>query len=162
MDKKTMQMVAVGAIILVVGVVIGSYFGSSPKTESPTATSTDAVGTVTPTAPAAPAGTAPSVTPSAPKTSTTLTRNEAYKYYSGKNLYTSLQDCVGFPMNFTFRVGTKMMVENASTITANMVFWDKTYAIPGKSFQIITVDHAGVYEAMCNSKISLKLQVSPQ
>ena len=155
------QMVAVGAIILVVGIVLGMYF-SKPASEytAPAATSTPSVGTGTP-APSAPVTVTPAPAPKA-TTGTALTRTEAYRYYSGKSLYTSLQDCVGFPMNFIFRVGTKMMVENASNVTANMVFWDKTYAIPGKGFQIITVDHAGVYDAMCNSKISLKLQVSPQ
>lgn len=163
MDKKTIQMVAVGAVILVIGILIGSYFGSSaPKSESPVATSTATVDTGTPPAPVTPV--APATTYTAPKvtTGTTLTRNQAYAFYSKEQRYTQLLDCIGFPNSFFFRVGTKIMVENKADSVANLVVWDKTYSIPGKGFKIITLDHAGVYEAMCNASIALRLQVSAQ
>lgn len=157
MDKKTMIMVGGGVVVLVVGIVIGSYYqGSKTEQLSPASVATST--TETP----AVGGAARPITRTLPPVSAPLTRDEAYKYYSGKKLYTQLLDCVGYPMSFIFRSGTKMMVENQSNEVANLVVWDKVVTIPGNDFKIVTVDHSGVYDAMCNNKKSLRLQVSPQ
>ncbi len=160
MDKKNIWVLAGGAVVLLaLGFFVGKSFGGPSAEYAAPATSTEQV-SGGPAAPAAPVPSAPAPKPSG--TGTTLSRDAAYKYYSGKQLYTKLLDCVGYPMNFIFKVGTKFMVENGSTLPAAFTVRDQSFIIPGKGFVVITATQSGVYDAMCNGAISLKLQVSPQ
>ncbi len=158
MNKKNiLVLVGGGIIILVIGILIGSRNGAPrgvPPSEPATIT-TSTSGTA--------ATSAPSAKTAVPKTTTgtTLTRAEAYSYYSGKKLYTQLVDCVGYPSSFFFKVGTKFMVENSAPLPAALTIQSQSYIIPAKGFEIITASQSGVYNAICNGKIALRLQVSP-
>ena len=158
MTKKNMLvLVGGGIIILAIGILIGSK-NSAPRVASPSDSATGTAapsGTTTPSAPSAKATTQKATT------GTTLSRAEAYSYYSGKKLYTQLVDCVGYPSSFFFKVGTRFMVENNAPLPAALTLQSQSYIIPAKGFEIITASQSGVYNAICNGKIALRLQVSP-
>ena len=158
MNKKNILVLAGGGIvILVIGILIGSRNGA-PRGVSPSEPAT--ITTSTSETAATPALSAKTVAPKT-TTGTTLTRAEAYSYYSGKKLYTQLVDCVGYPSSFFFKVGTKFMVENNAPLPAALTMQSQSYIIPAKGFEIITASQSGVYNAICNGKIALRLQVSP-
>ncbi len=157
MDKKNiLVLVGGGIVILVIGILIGSK-SSAPQT------SPSDLATITTSTSGAVASPTPSAKTTAPKvtTGTTLTRAEAYRYYSEKKLYTQLVDCVGYPSSFLFKVGTKFMVENSAPLPAALTIQSQSYIIPAKGFEVITASQSGVYNAICNGKIALRLQVSP-
>ena len=157
MDKKNiLVLVGGGIVILVIGILIGS------RSSAPQASPSD-LATITTSTSGAVASPTPSNKTAAPKvtTGTTLTRAEAYRYYSEKKLYTQLVDCVGYPSSFLFKVGTKFMVENSAPLPAALTIQSQSYIIPAKGFEVITASQSGVYNAICNGKIALRLQVSP-
>lgn len=158
MNKRNiLVLVGGGIVILVIGILIGSR-NSVPRGVSPSEPAT-----ITTSTSGTAATSAPSAKTTAPKTTTgtTLTRAEAYSYYSGKKLYTQLVDCVGYPSSFFFKVGTRFMVENNAPLPAALTIQSQSYIIPAKGFEIITASQSGVYNAICNGKIALRLQVSP-
>lgn len=158
MNKKNiLVLVGGGIVILVIGILIGSRNGT-PRGVSPSEPATITTSTL-----GTAATSVPSVKTAVPKTTTgtTLTRAAAYSYYSGKKLYTQLVDCVGYPSSFFFKVGTKFMVENNAPLPAALTIQSQSYIIPAKGFEIITASQSGVYNAICNGKIALRLQVSP-
>ena len=90
------------------------------------------------------------------------TRNQVYAYYSSKNLYSALSDCIGYPSSLNMQQGTKFMLENVSQVKAAVAVKAQYFVIPAKSFQIVTATDSGFYDLVCNGINAIKMQVSPK
>ncbi len=152
-------------IVLVVGGFTALYFLSKPNYPSQT---TETLPSATSSETAAPSQNSGNVTtPSATsktttQTGTTLTRNQAYNYYSSQSLYSQLVDCVGYPGVLYMRQGTKFMLENTSQIKDELTIKTQNIMIPAKNFAIVTALDSGYYDIVCNGRNALKLQIQPK